>query len=164
MTLSYNLAYQEIILVHPTRRQIFAGKSVSTFWNIWEWVIFRIDNQKKLIHWLIDVIQSIGTFEHDWFTKLKHPCMLRSQVDQLTKLRKMKFVRRKRPGREGVGGWPAEINLSSICQQLVLGRALSTSWKLPLDDLTTFKTKAAAPIFSPNFAPMTPIFSHPISY
>ena len=25
MTLSYNLAYQEIILVHPTRRQIFAG-------------------------------------------------------------------------------------------------------------------------------------------
>ena len=25
MSLSYNLAYQEIILVHPTRRQIFAG-------------------------------------------------------------------------------------------------------------------------------------------
>ena len=25
MTLSYNLAYQEIILVHPTRHQIFAG-------------------------------------------------------------------------------------------------------------------------------------------
>ena len=39
MTLSYNLAYQEIILVHPTRRQIFAGKPYSTFWNIWEWVI-----------------------------------------------------------------------------------------------------------------------------
>ena len=26
MTLSYNLAYQEFILVHPTSRQIFAGK------------------------------------------------------------------------------------------------------------------------------------------
>ena len=41
MTLSYNLAYQEIILVHPTRRQIFAGKPYSTFWNIWEWVILH---------------------------------------------------------------------------------------------------------------------------
>ena len=40
MTLSYNLAYQEIISVHPTRRQIFAGKPYSTFPNIWEWVIF----------------------------------------------------------------------------------------------------------------------------
>ena len=26
MTVSYNLAYQEIIFVHPTRRQIFVGK------------------------------------------------------------------------------------------------------------------------------------------
>ena len=26
MALSYNLAYQEIIFVHPTRRQIFVGK------------------------------------------------------------------------------------------------------------------------------------------
>ena len=34
MTLSYDLAYQEIILVHPTRRQIFAGKPYSTFCNI----------------------------------------------------------------------------------------------------------------------------------
>ena len=41
MTLSYNLAYQEIILVHPTGRQIFAGKPYFTFWNIWEWVIYR---------------------------------------------------------------------------------------------------------------------------
>ena len=39
MALSYNLGYQESISVHPTRRQIFAGKSDSTFWNIWEWVI-----------------------------------------------------------------------------------------------------------------------------
>ena len=29
MTLSHNLAY-------PTRRQIFAGKQYSTFWNIWD--------------------------------------------------------------------------------------------------------------------------------
>ena len=42
MALSYNLGYQEIILVHPTRRQIFAGKPYSTFWNIWEWVVFSI--------------------------------------------------------------------------------------------------------------------------
>ena len=41
MALSYNLAYQEIISVHPTRRQIFAGKTDSTFWNIWQWVVYR---------------------------------------------------------------------------------------------------------------------------
>ena len=35
MTLSYNLAHQETILVHPTRRQIFAGKPYPTFYNIW---------------------------------------------------------------------------------------------------------------------------------
>ena len=40
MALSYNLGYQEIISVHPTRRQIFAGKPDSTFSNIWQWVIF----------------------------------------------------------------------------------------------------------------------------
>ena len=39
MALSYNLPYQEIISVHPARRQIFAGKTDSTFWNIWQWVI-----------------------------------------------------------------------------------------------------------------------------
>ena len=41
MALSYNLAYQEIISVYHTRRQIFAGKSDFTFWNIWEWVIYQ---------------------------------------------------------------------------------------------------------------------------
>ena len=41
MALSYNLAYQEIILVHPTRRQIFAAITDSTFWNIWQWVIYK---------------------------------------------------------------------------------------------------------------------------
>ena len=44
MALSYNLAYQESISVHPTRRQIFAGKTDSTFWNIWQWVIFKLKN------------------------------------------------------------------------------------------------------------------------
>ena len=39
MALSYNLGYQESISVHPTRRQIFAGKPYLTFPNIWEWVI-----------------------------------------------------------------------------------------------------------------------------
>ena len=39
MALSYNLAYQESISVHPTRRQIFAGKPDSTFPNIWQWLI-----------------------------------------------------------------------------------------------------------------------------
>ena len=39
MALSYNLGYQESILAHPTRRQIFAGKTDSTFWN-WEWVTY----------------------------------------------------------------------------------------------------------------------------
>ena len=41
MALSYNLAYQEIISVHYTRCQIFAGKTDSTFWNIWQWVILN---------------------------------------------------------------------------------------------------------------------------
>ena len=40
MALSYNLGYQESISVHPTRRQIFAGKPYSTFPNIWEWLIY----------------------------------------------------------------------------------------------------------------------------
>ena len=39
MALSYNLGYQESISVHPSRRQIFAGKPYSTFPNIWEWLI-----------------------------------------------------------------------------------------------------------------------------
>ena len=42
MTLSYSLAYQEIISVHPTRRQICAGKPYSTFWNIWDLLISHL--------------------------------------------------------------------------------------------------------------------------
>ena len=44
MALSYKLGYQEGISVHPTRRQIFAGKPYSTLWNIWEWVICSCSN------------------------------------------------------------------------------------------------------------------------
>ena len=51
MTLSYDLAYQEIILVHPTRRQIFAGRPYSTFWNVWEGVILQPTNY-VIISWL----------------------------------------------------------------------------------------------------------------
>ena len=37
---SFKMSYLEPILVHPVRRQNFAGKSDSTFWNIWDWVIY----------------------------------------------------------------------------------------------------------------------------
>ena len=40
MALCYSLGYQEIISVHPTRRQILAGKPDSTFPNIWQWLIY----------------------------------------------------------------------------------------------------------------------------
>ena len=40
MALSYDLGYQESISVHPTRRQIFAGKPYSTFPNMWQWLIY----------------------------------------------------------------------------------------------------------------------------
>ena len=39
--LSVNLSYLETILVHPTRRQSFAGKLHSTLRNIWDFVIFN---------------------------------------------------------------------------------------------------------------------------
>ena len=39
MTLSYHLGYLETILVRSTRRQSFAGKTDSTFYNIWDLVI-----------------------------------------------------------------------------------------------------------------------------
>ena len=34
-----NFSYQETILVHPTRLQIFYGKSDSSFYNIWDLLI-----------------------------------------------------------------------------------------------------------------------------
>ena len=65
MALSYNLGYQESISVHPTRRQIFAGKPYLTFPNIWEWLVspspnlqtqiagpkkYKISNQNSCAH------------------------------------------------------------------------------------------------------------------
>ena len=44
MALSYNLAYQESISVHPTRRQNFAGKPYSNFPDIWQWVYLRFSS------------------------------------------------------------------------------------------------------------------------
>ena len=55
MTLSYNLAYQEIILVHPTRRQIFAGKPYSTFWNIWDLFMYSIVHLIKMWKMLFEI-------------------------------------------------------------------------------------------------------------
>ena len=48
MALSYNLGYQESISVHPTRRQIFAGKPYWTFPNIWEWLILFFSTSASL--------------------------------------------------------------------------------------------------------------------
>ena len=59
MALSYNLGYQESISVHPTRRQIFAGKSDSTFWNIWEWVILLYIVDHNAIWVLCGVIKVV---------------------------------------------------------------------------------------------------------
>ena len=36
-----NFSYQETILVHPTRRQIFAGKPDSAVYNIWDLLIYN---------------------------------------------------------------------------------------------------------------------------
>ena len=49
MALSYDLGYQESISVHPTRRQIFAGKPYSTFLNIWEWLMYIFPSTLPLI-------------------------------------------------------------------------------------------------------------------
>ena len=51
MALSYNLGYQESISVHPTRRQIFAGKPYSIFPNIWEWLILRDTSKVNSCHY-----------------------------------------------------------------------------------------------------------------
>ena len=63
MALSYNLGYQESISVHPTRRQIFAGKPYSTFANIWEWVISCL--QEEILQTLDLLKQSIKSI-HRW--------------------------------------------------------------------------------------------------
>ena len=58
MALSYNLGYQESISVHPTRRQIFAGKPYSTFPNIWKWLISEnsIENRFEIYTVQIKVV------------------------------------------------------------------------------------------------------------
>ena len=43
------MAYQEISLEHPKRRQIFAGKPYSTFWNIWDLLILKLGVSKPEI-------------------------------------------------------------------------------------------------------------------
>ena len=60
MTLSYNLAYQEIILVHPKRRQIFAGKPYFTFWNIWDILILAVIGDGEAIA-KTDILQNFVT-------------------------------------------------------------------------------------------------------
>ena len=42
-----NCSYQETTLVHPTRRQSFAGKMDSTFYNIWDLVIYIIPTSRE---------------------------------------------------------------------------------------------------------------------
>ena len=45
-----NLIYLETILVHPTRRQNFAGKLDSTFHNIWDLVLYPKEVQNRVWH------------------------------------------------------------------------------------------------------------------
>ena len=51
MTLSYHLGYLVTILVHPTRRQSFAGKLHSTFRNIWDLVICATSETLSYVGW-----------------------------------------------------------------------------------------------------------------
>ena len=70
MALSYNLGYQEIISVHPTRRQIFAGKTDSTFLNIWQWVISGavVDRISKTVmtHFSTRAQEMIAPLKRNW--------------------------------------------------------------------------------------------------
>ena len=54
-TLSYHLSSLETMLVHPTRRQSFAGKLHSTFCNIWDLVISRNTKNSNLTGLYSDV-------------------------------------------------------------------------------------------------------------
>ena len=49
MTLSYHLGCVETIFVHPTRRQNYAGKLHSTFYNIWDLVNAWILSSEKIL-------------------------------------------------------------------------------------------------------------------
>ena len=62
MALSYNLGYQEITSVHPTRRQIFAGKPDSTFLNIWEWLVHSCTSPKLVGRTISDLLGEYNLF------------------------------------------------------------------------------------------------------
>ena len=71
MALSYNLGYQESISVHPTRRQIFAGKPDSTFPNIWQWLIHR--NIKRIFRQVQIILANLDHYRnHDRNHNLNH--------------------------------------------------------------------------------------------
>ena len=67
-----NCSYQETTLVHPTRRQSFAGKMDSTFYNIWDLVIYIIPTSREhrniaqLCTISIHVIESKFTLFHNF--------------------------------------------------------------------------------------------------
>ena len=64
MAFSYSLGYQESISVHPTRRQIFAGKPDSTFPNIWEWLISRSFATQTFIKiWFLEIFKIVFFFQ-----------------------------------------------------------------------------------------------------
>ena len=61
MTLSFHLGYLKTILVHHVRRQSFAGKSDSTFYNIWDLVILHNFAGKDMSG---DFVMQINIMQH----------------------------------------------------------------------------------------------------
>ena len=56
MTLSYNLAYQEIISVHPTRRQILlANRTLLS--TISETLSYLITPWQGLVPWFVGIVE-----------------------------------------------------------------------------------------------------------
>ena len=81
MALSYNLGYQEIISVHPTRRQIVADKPYSTFPNIWQWLLYCPHRFKILKDLTNSKMHNIINFSCNtyWFfldRRMRAPCDL----------------------------------------------------------------------------------------
>ena len=76
MALSYNLGNQESISVHPTRRQIFAGKPYSTFPNIWEWLIYVAVFQLYLLWYCDSECKAyVGWWEREWVRHDSRPAV-----------------------------------------------------------------------------------------
>ena len=64
MALSYNLAYQESISVHPTRRQIFAGKPyLNGDWTISDLGVHPKGQNPKYV--TISCVMEIYTIKRD---------------------------------------------------------------------------------------------------